>query len=633
MLPPSLRTVQAIRSLNYTFLLAALLSLAACTTGGPVVVTDDTQLERRAAALEAAGDIQQAVAVHATLFERASASERSRHAIAAARLLIDGGALEAARPWLSRAQENADAGQQQWIRVLSAELALFGNDPAAALEHLSGAETSTDQSLSLRAMAAQGRALFRLGRVEDAVRILVERDLWLDSDTEILANHELIWNGLRNQLSARPVVASGDPTVDGWLGLFPVAVAMRSNPFTVAEGLTEWMAAYPRHPASRFLLPQLLEEDRVARAYPQQIAVLLPLSRIPEAAAIRDGFIAAYLSNPSGSDTRLKIYDTDQLGSHEAYLQAQVDGADFIVGPLLKPDVETVVPISGIVPTLALNNLQSNLPPPENFYQFALAPEDEAAEVARHAIAAGARNAVALIPNDDWGLRLLQSFQAELEALGGSLLQFRAYDTGTRDFSLAITTLLNLSFSTQRYQRLAANLGVPIEFEPRRRQDVDMIFFAAQPRAGRLLAPQFRFHFAGDLPTYATSEVYDAVNQGADVDLNGVIFPETPWLLTPDDNARELMASLTSYWPQRTASARWLRLYGMGFDAYRLVPMLYNGGRVFISIPGMSGDLWMDDRGEIHRRLPIAQFQNGRPVALEAELPAPGAEAQILTAR
>jgi hypothetical protein len=482
-------------------------------------------------------------------------------------------------------------------------------------------------------MAVQGRALFRLGRVEDAVTILVERDLWLDSDTEILANHEMIWSGLRDQRTVRPVVATGDPIVDGWLALYPVAVAMRSASFTLSEGLSDWLAAYPRHPASRFLLPQLFEEDRLAQRYPRQIGLLLPLSSQQQAAAaIRDGFIAAYLQNPAGAETRLRIYDTDRLGSQQAYLQAQADGADFVVGPLLKPDVEQVLGLSGFVPTLALNSVQSDQMLPANFYRFALAPEDEAAEAARHAVASGAQNAVALIPNNDWGLRLLRSFQSELEALGGRLLQFRAYDTSTQDFSLAITTLLNLNDSTQRYERLAANLGIAIAFEPRRRQDVDMIFFAAEPRAARLLAPQFRFHFAGDLPTYATSEVYDSGYQGTDSDLNGVIFPDTPWLLTPDASADALKASLQRYWPQRTA--RWLRLYGMGFDAYRMIPTLFNGEGRFLSIAGMSGELYLDGQGEVHRRLPIAQFQNGRPVALSVERPLePQAVPRVSSAR
>ena len=67
----------------------------------------------------------------------------------------------------------------------------------------------------------------------------------------------------------------------------------------------------------------------------------------------------------------------------------------------------------------------------------------------------------------------------------------------------------------------------------------------------------------------------------------------------------------SAYLQQRTA--RWLRLYGLGFDAYRMLPLLYNPNASFVSIPGMSGELWIDTDGRVRRRLPIAQFRNGVP--------------------
>ena len=250
---------------------------------------------------------------------------------------------------------------------------------------------------------------------------------------------------------------------------------------------------------------------------------------------------------------------------------------------------------------------------PSNLYQFALAPEDEAREVARHAVASGAVNAVALIQNSEWGLRLLGSFRAELESLGGQLLQFRGYDPGSQDFSLAITTLLNIGNSNQRRQRLAANLGLPLEFEPRRRQDVDVIFVAADASAGRLLVPQLRFHYAGDIPTYATSAVHES--HASDSDLNGVLFPDTPWVLLEDDASLQLKTSLDTYWPQRT-SPTWTRFYGLGFDAYRLIPLLYDRPEGFASVRALSGELSLGEDGRVRRRLPFAQFRNGRPLAI-----------------
>ena len=76
------------------------------------------------------------------------------------------------------------------------------------------------------------------------------------------------------------------------------------------------------------LLAELLAAQR-ATAFPSQIALLLPLSS-PQRAfalAIRDGFMAAHLRNQSATPTSVRVYDTARLGSAEAYLQAQLDGA------------------------------------------------------------------------------------------------------------------------------------------------------------------------------------------------------------------------------------------------------------------------------------------------------------------
>ncbi len=615
--------------------LLGLVFVAGCATAPvPSAGPDLAGPELQAQAYAAGGDTDAAVGIYADLYGRTLGTARAQYAIAAADLLVGVGSIAEAREWLARAEADAGSVQRPWLLALWAELALLDGDAVAALDMLDSMTDPTERSLSLRSMATRARALFQLARIEEAVTVLVERDVWLDTDAEILANHEMIWSGLQSQTAVRPVVATRDPVIDGWLALAPVAVATRADPFSLADGLDRWLTRYPRHPAAEFLLPALREQDRLAQIYPARVALLLPLSSLPQpAAAVRDGFIAAYLQNPSGAQMRLRVYDTDELGSQQAYEQAQLDGAQFIVGPLLKSDVEQIAMNAGLIPTLALNTVDTQQLLPPNFYQFGLAPEDEAAEAVRHAVANGAETAVALFPNSEWGLRVFQSFQREFEALGGRLLESRAYDSSTQDFSLAITTLLNLADSTQRHQRLAANLGLPIEFEPRRRQDVDMIFFAAGPGAARLLAPQFRFHFAGDLPTYATSEIYEVATRGSDPDLNGVIFADIPWLITPDASAEALRSSLLRYWPQRTS--RWLRLYGLGFDAYRMIPLLYNPGASFVSLPGMSGELWIDADGRVRRRLPIAQFRNGVPAMLPPEAPSEetALDTQILSSR
>ena len=131
--------------------------------------------------------------------------------------------------------------------------------------------------------------------------------------------------------------------------------------------------------------------------------------------------MAAHLRGPHGAGTTIHVYDTAQ-GSQQAYLKAQLDGADFIVGPLLKPEVDQVITQAGFVPTLALNFATKEGTFLRSFYQFALAPEDEARTIAATAAASGAKTALAFVPSNARGYQIRDTFRAEFEARGGQLL-------------------------------------------------------------------------------------------------------------------------------------------------------------------------------------------------------------------
>jgi outer membrane PBP1 activator LpoA protein len=131
---------------------------------------------------------------------------------------------------------------------------------------------------------------------------------------------------------------------------------------------------------------------------------------------------------------------------------------------------------------------------------------------------------------------------------------------------------------------------------------------------GRLLAPNLRFYYAGDIPTYATSEIYEPGNGASHTDLNGVTFADVPLLLSPDPDAASLLRELQNHWPQRASQL--IRYYGLGFDAYRLIPALYGEDATAWPMAGVSGQLSVDGLGRVRREVRLAQFRNGRPVAL-----------------
>ena len=591
--------------------------LAACVSQGPTTrPTGNAQnLETRARAAAENRDYSSAATLYSQLATTVTGALRADYLLEAARFAIEDGDTLLARRRLTDARGGATRDQQQAITVLLARLEVIERRPQAALDMLATLQQPLPAVVLRDAAAARGQAYFQLGNPTEAVRAFVEREVWLEDSAVLLANQHMIWDGFRAFAAPAPPAPTGDRIVDGWLALAPLA---RSGTNDLRRELLAWRATYTDHPAAGGLLAELLSAQRPA-GFPAQIALLLPMTSPQRGAALalRDGFIAAHLGNAGAGATAIRVYDTAMLGSQEAYLRAQLEGADFIVGPLLRPEVDQIIGQAGFVPTLALNFAQNDTPFSRGFYQFALWPEDEAQVIADVAAASGATTAIALVPSNDIGYRLLNSFRAEFEARGGQLLNFSGYEPGLQDVSQSVMALLNITRSNQRHRRLAANLGEQIQFEPRRRQDIDMIFVAGDSRAGRVVVPQLRVHFAGDIPTYSTSDVFDAGNNARDNDLNGVIFTDAPSLLAPDQAAADLQRDLQAYWPQRAAQ---LRLYGMGFDAYRLVETLYNGARAW-PVQGMSGSLSLDAQGRIHRSLPLAQFRNGRPAAVETPAP------------
>jgi hypothetical protein len=301
-------------------------------------------------------------------------------------------------------------------------------------------------------------------------------------------------------------------------------------------------------------------------------------------------------------------------------LQAQLEGAEFIVGPLLRPEVNEIIGEAGFVPTLALNFAQTDTAFSSSFHQFAPVPEDEVAAIAAAAIAGGAKTAIAFVPSNQRSYEIRDSFQTAFEQAGGELLNWYGYEPALSDFSVPVAAMLNVTRSRERHRALQNSLGVAVQFpEPRRRDDVDMIFVLADARAARLLSAQLRFFGADDIPTFATAQVFDNTRTARDNELNGVIFADMPVLIAPDDDATQVVAELETYWPQRDTL---LRFYALGFDAYRLVAPLYTDDGTAWPMRGLSGDLSLDAQGRVRRVLPLAQFRNGLPAAYEVTPPA-----------
>ncbi len=505
--------------------------------------------------------------------------------------------------------------KQIYANTLSAELALGRSQPKAALtalnhpsmQHLG--EMPVD--LQTRAHTVRARAFEADGQTLAAASERVFMGPLLQGDA-LNANNDAIWT-LVAALPPEQLQSSANDDMGGWLSLAR-AVKGAGTLEQQQAAIDNWKAQNPQHPAAR-QLPTTLAQLRDLKSQPlTKIALLLPQDG-PLAAvsrALRDGFMAAnYQAQQAGEKPpAIEVFDSSRVTSmDDFYAQAKAAGVQLVVGPLEKPLVKQLsarpqLPIT----TLALNYSDSVTQGPAELFQFGLAAEDEAREVARRAWADGKRSAVAMVPKGEWGDRVLEAFRQSWQAKGGTLLGAERIDQPVA-LAQQVADLFQLRNSEGRAQRVQSATGTQMAAQPSRRQDVDFMFLAATPQQAQQIKPTMVFQYAGDVPVYATSHLF--TNSGDPAmynDLNGVRFCETPWLLNANDPLRQ---QVTAQWPQAAGSLG--RLYAMGIDAYRLAPRLTQLKTLPDSrIDGLSGSLAIGQGQRIERQLPWAEFVDGK---------------------
>ncbi|MCG8434979.1 MAG: penicillin-binding protein activator [Gammaproteobacteria bacterium] len=606
------------------FLFAALLS--SCALGPPS--GEDPQFTGRMEQLEALLEEApgEAAARYEFMADTASGERQNDLYLLAAAAWLRARDIPRAEAILERLAATPLSQQHRIDRdMLAAELQLNNNNPRAALEIVNFPEEMLTIKQRNSALELRARALFQMGAALEALQLMLQRaDESLEpAETERL--YLAIWEGLsqsREPLDSESLPDDADRDTRAWVNLGAIGQTAWQAPFEFTERLKEWQTRHAGHPANRLLLPRLIEDFDKRLQYPKRIALLLPLSgRFANAAtAVRDGLFAARFQSPDASTMpEVIVFDTGGSPNQfiEKYQEAVALGVDIIIGPLTKEELAILATLESLpVTTLGLNYLDATYPYTENLYQFGLLPEDEAAQAADRVIQEGKRHGVALAPDSEWGRRMLQAFATRFEELGGTLLSTQYYLPDNPDFSTPIMRMLNIDESRIRHQNLRSVLGLNIQFEPRRRQDIDFVFLAARDREARLIRPQLRFHQAINLPVYATSHIHRLGRQN-DRDLDGISFADMPWTLMPDDMSGGARAQLETLWPNKFLRSS--RLYALGFDAYRLIPVLLNFNPPLPHpTPGMTGLLALDQSKRIRRGLYWARFRNGTPRILAA---------------
>ena len=554
---------------------------------------------------------------------------------------IASGDVAGARSALLTMPKELDFIQRTRKQICNAELLLLDQKPVQALQALPRTWQITDPALSARIERVRARAYFNSGDVLSAVRTLTTLESQLTAADDIAANRRLIWDGLKTARleSVNTRLPLADSTTQGWVELARLDRQPWSSTLEREQALSHWKKRYVGHPGIEYLsaldasllpdetpLPPSVEDKpwfslpplfSDSAATEPVFALLLPNAGpfAASAEAIRDGFIAASLTRRTPAVVR--VYDsgntTESLRS--AYERALNEGARLVVGPLSKEDVAAIAELGEPpVPVLALNHLDASKTAPSNFYQWGLTPEDEARQAALHAVSQGKTRALVFVPEGDWGQRVANAFEQQLIADGGRSVSIERYANQQQDYGESLRKLMGLDASQERQRALSATLGLRLQFEPRRRDDADFIFFAARTDQSRQVASQLRFNRATGLPLYSLSQVYDGRNT---TDLNGVRFCDMPWSLHTEGLWARLRQDFATAFPKRNRDTA--RLQAMGYDAHTLADLLLTDRLSTGSVlDAASGTLELRSGGAITRGLVCAEIAGGNVKLLDA---------------
>lgn len=485
------------------------------------------------------------------------------------------------------------------------------------------------QSIALYEMRADFFAHDR-----QALRAITERmsltPLLMD-DQQQEHNNAVIWSALQQLSNDEIQQLNNNPAnkqMAGWIELTHIATAQELDIDAQVSLLNEWLDRFPHHPAAQHLPPELLLLQTAIKQRPQHVTLLLPLSGNLQKAgeAVRDGFMAAYYQamRRHVSLPEIRIMDSQQGGDFlKLYDEAASGDTDLIIGPLEKEKVALLQSKNRVaVPTLALNDVDSSdlknkdAKTTTNLYFFGLNPEDEARQTATEARLNHHERALVIAPATDWGQRVSNAFFQEWQAQGGTALGSVLFDASKDDYSDVLQQALGITDSKTRKQWLRQWSADTLEFEPRCRQDVDMIFLATRPEQARQIKPLLSFHYAGSIPVYAASSVYGGqLDPEKNADLNGIQLMVSPWLFEKSELKADLDQTLSP-------DVAFQSLNAMGADAWRLhARLLLLSSSEHSRLRGYTGILRMDSHQRIYRQQLWAVMDQGKIALVPSLVP------------
>lgn len=334
--------------------------------------------------------------------------------------------------------------------------------------------------------------------------------------------------------------------------------------------------------------------------------------------AVQPQAVASTTANPGAE---LKIYDTSSQPIDQVLAQVQQDGASIVVGPLLKNNVEELMKSNTTLNVLALNQPEQ-VQNRANICYFALSPEDEARDAARHIHEQGKQAPLLLTPRSALGDRVANAFAQEWQQLGGSVVLQQKFGStselraGVNGGSGIALTGSPISASLPQQQSVTIG-GLTIPAPPTDAQisgggKVDAAYIVATPEEIAFIKPMIAMRNGSQsgVTLYASSRSAQGT-AGPDfrLEMDGLQYSEIPMLA--GSNPALMQQALSSVRNDYSLA----RLYAMGVDAWALANHFTQMRQVpGFELNGNTGDLTATQDCVINRKLSWLKYQQGQIV-------------------
>ncbi len=365
---------------------------------------------------------------------------------------------------------------------------------------------------------------------------------------------------------------STDPVMQGF---FDFALLDSSKSDAIKQQLVKsWMSKYGKHPLT-FAAEQMATngsvdksgslmstESVVSLKEGDKLAVLLPLSG-RFAASVGEPARLGILAALQDRNSRLKVtfYDTNRFSMPEIASALGQNGTNYIIGPILKPEVDALIETDIKIPAVVFNQPATER---SGLYYFNLGPDYEGALAASKIYHDGHTRPVVIAPESTRGQRAIAGFNEVWQlASDKGAVACRYQDINNVQMALATCPLNN----------------------------ADSVYINATASEVIKVRPSV----PDNTPLYLTDRSFTGVNHSAaEVALAGAYLGDMPWLLTDS----VLKADLTATLPK--ADSQIQRIFAAAYDSvnfsFNLEKLAKDNNDV---LHGITGDLQLGKDGLI----------------------------------